>query len=189
RHVTPHLAPFPCRSQLVVATTPCPWGRVTGRGIGCRCTPQQLRHYQNRLSGPLLDRIDLQVEVTAVTRSQLSATPSGESTASVAARVRRARLAQRERWRGQPWRTNAEANGAWLREHTGSIDPATMRSLEQALDVPGFTMRGVDRVLRVAWTLADLQGLAHPGITEVGAALSLRNRVRHACAVRMRCRC
>lgn len=175
-----YLVHYPCRFQLVVATNPCPCGRGSGKGIGCRCTPQQLRHYQNRLSGPLLDRIDLQVEVTAVTRSQLSATPSGESTASVAARVRRARLAQRERWRGQPWRTNAEANGAWLREHTGSIDPATMRSLEQALDVPGFTMRGVDRVLRVAWTLADLQGLAHPGITEVGAALSLRNRVRHA---------
>lgn len=170
---------YPCRFQLVIASNPCPCGRSSGKGMECTCSPQTLRRYQGRLSGPLLDRVDLQVEASAVTRSQLTSAPAAETSAAISARVHQARLAQQERWRGQPWCTNAEADGAWLREHTADIDHAILRPLEQALDIPGFTMRGVDRVLRVAWTLADLQGLPRPGTTEVGAALSLRNRGRH----------
>lgn len=170
---------YPCRFQLVVASNPCPCGRGSGKGIGCTCSPQALRRYQGRLSGPLLDRVDLQVEASAVTRNQLASSSVAESTAKIADRVRRARLVQQDRWREYPWRTNAEVDGAWLREHTAGIDPAIMRPLERALDVPGFTMRGVDRVLRVAWTLADLEGKQRPGRTEIGTALSLRNRVRH----------
>lgn len=170
-------ARFPARFQLVLAANPCPCGRAVGKGIACTCTPLARRRYFSRLSGPLLDRVDVQIEVAAVTRAERTSAEPGEPTAEVAARVARARAAARERLSGTPWRTNAEVPGSWLR-------PATPRSaghaaLDRALDTGTLSLRGRDRVLRLAWTLADLRGATVPDGDDVGEALLLRTRGRH----------
>lgn len=165
-------ARFPARFQLVLAANPCPCGRAAGKGIGCTCTSLERRRYFARLSGPLLDRVDVQVEVLPVTRVVRSPDGAGEATATVAARVREARARARRRLAGTPWRGNAEVPGAWLRRQTG----VPVGVLDRALDRGVLSLRGVDRVLRVAWTLADLAGHDAPGQDEVGQALLLRTR-------------
>ena len=132
------------------------------------------RRYFSRLSGPLLDRIDLQVEVLPVTRTDRASTEVPERTAVVAARVVAARARARRRLSGTPWTTNAEVPGGWLRRHTEGAD--ARRDLERALDTGMLSLRGLDRVLRVAWTLADLGDKAGPGDGEIGQALLLRTR-------------
>lgn len=166
-------ARYPARFQLVLAANPCPCGRSVGKGLDCSCTSLARRRYFSRLSGPLLDRVDMQLEVLPVTRAERTASVSPESTAVVGARVAAARAAATERLRGTEWRTNAEVPGTWLRAHGG---PAVHRDLDRALDTGLLSLRGVDRVLRVAWTLADLAGLAVPGPEQVGQALLLRTR-------------
>jgi len=172
-------ARYPARFVLVLAANPCPCGRYVGKGLDCTCTPDRRRRYLTKMSGPLLDRVDLQVELHAVSRGALARSAhsagAGESTAVVAARVRAARHAQRERLRGTPWRTNAEVPGRWLRERLGP-DRALSVDLERAIDRGALSLRGVDRVLRVAWTLADLAGRPAPGRDDVGQALALRTR-------------
>ncbi|WP_199423836.1 YifB family Mg chelatase-like AAA ATPase [Actinotalea solisilvae] len=167
-------ARFPARFQLVLAANPCPCGRAVGKGLGCDCTALARRRYFSRLSGPLLDRVDLQLEVLPVTRADRAARAAPEATAPVAARVAGARAAARRRLAGTPWRTNGEVPGAWLRSH--GPGPGAHRDLDRALDRGLLSLRGADRVLRVAWTLADLGGLERPGPAEVGQALLLRTR-------------
>lgn len=169
-------ARYPARFQLVLAANPCPCGRSVGKGLDCTCTPMARRRYFSRLSGPLLDRVDIQVEVLPVSRIDRARGAKPESTRVVAARVAGARAVARRRLAGTPWITNAEVSGAWLREH--SRRAASDRDLDRALDCGSLTLRGVDRVLRVAWTLADLAGHAEPGPSEVGQALLLRTRGR-----------
>ena len=101
---------FPARFQLVLATNPCPCGKGWGKGLDCTCRPQELRAYAAKLSGPLMDRVDLQVLVPPVRRSAFGEQP-GEASAVVAARVRAARAVQRERWAGSGWATNGEVPG------------------------------------------------------------------------------
>ena len=167
-------ARYPARFQLVLAANPCPCGRSVGKGLECTCSPMARRRYFSRLSGPLLDRIDLQVDVLPVTRADRTAADAPESTNVVAARVREARDRARRRLAGTGWTTNAEVPGSWLRQHTGGL--AARRDLERALDSGVLSLRGVDRVLRVAWTLADLAGDRGPGDAEIGQALLLRTR-------------
>ncbi len=164
-------ATYPARFQLVLAANPCPCGRGWGKALDCTCTPLARRRYFSRLSGPLLDRVDLQVDVLPTTRADRAGGP-GESTATVAARVAEARRRAATRWAGTPWRSNAEVPGATLRAR-GVPGHA---ELERALDRGMLTLRGADRVLRVAWTLADLAGAASPTRAEVGQALLLRTR-------------
>jgi magnesium chelatase family protein len=164
---------YPARFQLVLAANPCPCGRGGGRGLDCVCTPDQKRRYSARLSGPLLDRVDLQVPVLPLTRAELVEGGRGESSAAVRARVVQARDRARRRFAGQPWSTNAEVPGAALR----TVHPASREGTAVALDEAArgrLTGRGVDRVLRVAWTLADLGGADRPGAAEVAAAVRLR---------------
>lgn len=165
-------ARYPARFQLVLAANPCPCGMSVGRGLDCTCSALARRRYFSRLSGPLLDRVDLQVEVLPVTR--LDREPgAAESSAQVADRVAAARAAAGARLARTPWRTNAEVPGSWLRAASGR--PA-VRDLDRALDAGTLSLRGVDRVLRVAWTLADLAGRDVPTSTDVGQALLLRTR-------------
>jgi magnesium chelatase family protein len=169
-------ARFPARFQLVLAANPCPCGMATGKAEECRCTPLARRRYLSRLSGPLLDRIDLQVEVLAVSRAELAG-PRAEPTKVVAGRVLAARGAQRERLSGTPWSCNREVPGPWLR--AGLRLPAAVTcDLDRALDRGRLSIRGYDRVLRVAWTLADLAGRAVPHRDDVGRGLLLRHRGR-----------
>jgi magnesium chelatase family protein len=164
-------ARYPARFQLVLAANPCPCGQAVGKGLACTCRAEQRRRYFGKLSGPLLDRVDLQVEL-GPSRAGASA---GESTTTVAARVAAARAAQAERLAGTPWRTNADVPGGWLRERLGP-DRSLVSDLDRALDRGTLSLRGVDRVLRVAWTLADLAGRAAPTRGDVGQALLLRTR-------------
>ncbi|QLJ04674.1 YifB family Mg chelatase-like AAA ATPase [Streptomyces sp. NEAU-sy36] len=168
---------FPARFLMVLAANPCPCGRFSQRDTLCECPPSVIRRYQARLSGPLLDRVDLRVEVDPVTRAQLTAPGArGESTATVADRVRQARERAAARLAGTPWRTNGEVPGRELRGRfqaaAGAMDEAE-RSLERGV----LTARGIDRVLRVAWTVADLVGHDRPDAADVALALHLRTGV------------
>jgi len=166
---------FPARFLLVLAANPCPCARARAAGThACECPSLVRRRYQARLSGPLLDRIDLQVELGAPSRAELRADAgSAESSAVVATRVAAARLAMARRLRGTPWRMNAEVPGAALRR--GWPLPASVTfAADRAYETGALTARGLDRVLRVAWTLADLEGRDQPGPAELGLALELR---------------
>ena len=162
---------LPARFQLVLAANPCPCGGSNGR---CTCAPARRARYLSRLSGPLLDRVDIKVAVHPVARAGLALEP-GESTCEVAGRVSRARERQRFRWRGQPWSVNAEAPGSALRQGPWQLPGRDRRPLDDALDRGTLTLRGLDRCLRVAWTLADLEGVDRPGYRHVHHALAMRD--------------
>jgi magnesium chelatase family protein len=165
---------FPARFQLVMAANPCPCGLGFGKGSECLCKPMAKRAYLGKLSGPLLDRVDLQVEVPAVTRSSLSGDP-GETSATVAERVGAARAAQRKRWSGTPWSLNSQIPGGRLRRGPWRLPRSVTADIDRALDRGQLTLRGYDRVLRVAWTVADLAGRSGPTRQDLGRALALRN--------------
>ncbi|GAA3295508.1 hypothetical protein GCM10020295_22890 [Streptomyces cinereospinus] len=172
---------FPARFLMALAANPCPCGRFSQRDDVCECPPSVIRRYQARLSGPLLDRVDLRVEVDRVTRAELTDRGArGESTAAVAERVRAARERAAARLAGTPWRTNSEVPGRELRGRwyaaAGAMDEAE-RGLERGV----LTARGLDRVLRVAWTVADLTGHDRPDATDVALALQLRTGVPRGC--------
>ncbi len=139
---------FPARFQLVMAANPCPCGLGFGKGIGCICTPMAKRAYVAKLSGPLLDRVDLQVQVPPVTLSSLGGEP-GESSAVVAARVAEAREVQAQRWRDTSWRLNSHVPGAFLRRGPRRLPRSSTVDLDRALDRGQLTLRGYDRVLRL----------------------------------------
>ena len=170
-HRSAGVARYPARFQLVLAANPCPCGNSVGKGLACTCTPNQRRRYFGKLSGPLLDRVDLQVDVTPAHSSDRP----GESTAVVAARVRQARAAAANRLAGTGWSMNAEVPGGWLRDRLGP-GRRLVRKLDEAGDRGTPSLRGVDRVLRGAWTLADLAGHEAPTPFDVGEALDLRTR-------------
>ncbi|KND39458.1 YifB family Mg chelatase-like AAA ATPase [Streptomyces acidiscabies] len=168
---------FPARFLMVLAANPCPCGRFSQRDTLCECPPSVIRRYQARLSGPLLDRVDLRVEVDPVSRAELTHRgPGGESTATVAARVLAARERSAARLVGTPWRTNSEVPGRELRSRWHAV-PGAMDEAERGLERGVLTARGVDRVLRVAWTVADLVGHDRPDATDVALALQLRTGV------------
>ncbi|MFF7638146.1 YifB family Mg chelatase-like AAA ATPase [Kitasatospora sp. NPDC008050] len=165
---------LPANFLLCLAANPCPCGRHSRRGEGCECTPTMVSRYQARLSGPLLDRVDLRVQVEPVTRAALlDRNSSAERTAVVAARVRAARERTAARLAGTPWRTNAEVPGRELRTRWRPLE-GSLTEAEREMERGQLTARGLDRVLRVAWTVADLAGHDVPGAAEVGTALVLR---------------
>lgn len=168
---------FPARFLMVLAANPCPCGRFSQTDDFCECPPSAIRRYQARLSGPLLDRVDLRVQVDRVTRDQLAGRGArGESTAVVADRVRAARERAATRFAGTPWRTNSDVPGRELRSRWHAVSGA-MDEAERNLERGVLTARGLDRVLRVAWTIADLAGHDRPDATDVALALQLRTGV------------
>ncbi|MER5210773.1 YifB family Mg chelatase-like AAA ATPase [Streptomyces sp. NPDC002838] len=168
---------FPAKFLMVLAANPCPCGRFSRTDDLCECPPSAVRRYQARLSGPLLDRVDLRVEVDRVTRAALTERGArGESTAAVADRVREARARAANRLVGTPWRTNSEVPGRELRSRWYAA-PGAMDEAERNLERGVLTARGLDRVLRVAWTVADLVGHDRPDATDVALALQLRTGV------------
>ena len=166
-------ATFPCRAQLVLAANPCPCARAAG-DTACTCSPLERRRYQSRLSGPLLDRIDLRVDLPPVTRAAwLDGVGPPENTAVVAGRVAAARAAAAHRLAGTGLSVNSQVPGRLLRERW-AVPRASLRLAERALERGALSVRGFDRVLRVAWTLADLAGRGIPGDDEVAEALGMR---------------
>ncbi|MGE4428411.1 MAG: YifB family Mg chelatase-like AAA ATPase [Solirubrobacteraceae bacterium] len=164
------VACYPARFQLVLAANPCPCAPADPQD--CICAGATKRRYLGKLSGPLLDRVDLRVQMNPV-RAGAFSVAGGESTEQVRRRVGQAREAAAARWRPHGFRTNAEVSGPLLRRefHPGY---AAMQPLRSALDRGMLSIRGVDRTLRVAWSLADLAGRDRPGLDEVAAALSFR---------------
>ncbi|MDO5754053.1 YifB family Mg chelatase-like AAA ATPase [Arthrobacter sp.] len=174
-HRSAGTAAYPARFQLIMAANPCPCGKATGKGINCECTPMARRRYFGRLSGPLLDRVDIQLQVNKLQLSQLASTEPRESSAQVAGRVLLARNIASERLKQWGLVHNADLSGRILRgplrlggHHTALLD--------KAMGTGVLSARGYDRVLRLAWTVADLQGLERPGSDDVGLALTLRQR-------------
>ena len=164
------VARYPARFQLVLAANPCPCAPADPRD--CICPGQVKRRYLGKLSGPLLDRVDLVVEMHPQPAGAFGQR-EGESTAAVCQRVATAREAAVARWRPHGIRTNAEVSGSLLRKEF-RLDKAVMKPLSDALDRKQVSMRGADRSLRVAWTLADLAGRTSPALEDVCAALSFR---------------
>ncbi|MED5811807.1 YifB family Mg chelatase-like AAA ATPase [Mycolicibacterium sp. 050232] len=164
------VACYPARFQLVLAANPCPC--APPNPVDCVCSAQARLRYRSKLSGPLVDRVDLRVELHSVTAGAF-APEAGESSAVVRQRVAAARLAAEERWRPHGIRTNAEVAGSLLRREF-RLPRATMAPLRTALDRGVISMRGADRCLRVAWTLADLAGRPSPSVDDVLSALSFR---------------
>ena len=164
-------AVYPARFLLALAANPCPCGQ---RAEDCTCVPQARRRYLARLSGPLLDRIDMHVQVPRVTRAELLAEGGvGEASVHVAARVAAARDRAAARYAGTPWRTNGDVPGVELLRRW-PLPRAATRPAEDALDRGVLTARGYGRVVRLAWTLADLGARPRPGEGDVGVALGYR---------------
>jgi magnesium chelatase family protein len=163
---------YPARFLLVLAANPCPCG---SKKRECTCAAQVRRRYQQRLSGPLLDRIDLRVHVEPVQHADLFDVAEGrESSATVAARVALARVAAAERWRGTPWQCNADVPGVALRCGGWALPRAVLAPAETYLQRGQLSARGFDRVLRLAWTVADLSGRDSPNAADVAEALFFR---------------
>jgi magnesium chelatase family protein len=165
---------YPARLLLVLAANPCPCGGSESLGRSCECSALQRRRYLARLSGPLLDRVDIHLTLHAVPRADLlDDITRAESTAVVAHRVAGARVRMAARLAGTPWLTNSEVPGRELRR--AFRIPAEGRAvLDQALRTGRLSARGVDRVLRVAWTLADLREHDVPTRDDVADAQHLR---------------
>lgn len=164
---------YPARFLLVLAANPCPCGRSFGRAVDCTCSPLEIRRYRSRLSGPLLDRVDLQVEVPPVGPAAFGDV-GGEPSEAVLARVVAARAVQAERWADGGWRVNGLVPGHVLRRPPYRLPRATTFSVDQALDRGRLTLRGYDRVLRVAWSAADLGGRVVPSRDDVALGVALR---------------
>ena len=182
-HRASQSATFPANAQLVLASNPCPCGNAGSADLECRCSPQAQRTYLSRLSGPLLDRIDLQLRVDrlspAAARLAADGAVRGLATRDAAVRVAEARARAAERYRDVAWSTNAAASGHWLRESARSFGRAVTEPLDRALERGRISMRGHTRTLRVAWTLADLDGTDHPTRDHLGEALWFRVREEH----------
>ncbi|KAA2260741.1 YifB family Mg chelatase-like AAA ATPase [Solihabitans fulvus] len=164
---------YPARFQLVLATNPCPC--APPREIDCCCAPNARRRYFARLSGALLDRVDLRVRMRPLTAMARADVGQPEPTSVVRARVVAARARANARWAAHGWRTNAEAPGPVLRREYALPRQATVL-LDRGLACGAITGRGADRCLRVAWTLADLAGADRPDVDHVSAALEFRER-------------
>ncbi|HEX9537233.1 MAG TPA: YifB family Mg chelatase-like AAA ATPase [Streptosporangiaceae bacterium] len=166
-------ARFPARFILVLAANPCPCAKGPGPQAACSCTSAARRRYLARLSGPLLDRVDVKVEFLPVGRAELlSDRKFAESSAAVAVRVEEARQRAASRLKDTPWRLNAEIPGSELRR-SFPPGPGALVPLERAMDLGEISARGVHRVIRVSWTLADLAGVPRPTAGETSYALSL----------------
>jgi len=165
---------FPAQFTLVAAMNPCPCGRAGDARGGCSCASSEIAHHQSRLSGPLADRIDMQVRLSAVPVRELGRQDGGESSATVRVRVERARARQRARYRGvSRVRCNAHASGRWLDTRT-PVDTDARDLLASAAERCGLSARAYHRVLKVARTIADLDDSTAVAWTHVAEALRYR---------------
>ena len=169
-HVT-----FPSRIQLIAAMNPCKCDHLGDAALACSRAPRCAADYQAKVSGPLLDRIDLHVDVNAVSAADLVLPPPSEGSAEVAARVAAARRVQAVRYADHPIRTNAEADGALL-EAVATPDEPGRTLLAQASEAMRLSARGYTRILRVARTIADLGGSENVGRIHIAEALSYRRQ-------------
>ena len=165
---------FPSRFMLVCAMNPCKcgwYGHPSGR---CRCSPNEVRRYQSRISGPLLDRIDIIVEVPALEYEELRRKNPAESSADIRQRVNEARAVQRARFSGDETMCNAHMGTKELRQFCG-LSPEGEELMRDAFDTMGLSARSHDRILRVARTIADLDGAEEIGVEHIAEAIQYRS--------------
>ena len=165
---------FPARFLLVLAANPCPCGKYSSRGLGCTCSSLQVRRYLGKLSGPLMDRIDIRVDVDPVGRIELASEVMGESSQEIRSRVIAARAKASKRFKDHPWKLNAEIPARALRLEFRP-ERAAMNFLHDELDKELITARGLHKVVRLAWTLADLGDHDIPTLDDVRRAYQLRD--------------
>lgn len=166
---------YPARFQLVMAANPCPCGYAYGDGERCTCRERDRIRYFSRLSGPILDRIDIQVEVPPISGIVAGDMPQcGKDSAAMRQEVAQARDCAAERFRAQGWSCNAQADGAWLRANTSR---QAVELVNRALDSGRLSLRGADRAMRLAWTLADMRGGTSPDRQDMAQGIALRTRM------------
>lgn len=164
---------YDCRTMLVAGMNPCPCGYYGSRTRPCRCTEHDIRRYLDRISGPMLDRIDLQIEVDAVPVSEIQQSQPSESSSSVRERVQKAREKQRERLKDTRFYANAQMGSREIGEFC-KLDSAGKKLLEAAVEKMRLSMRGYNRVLKVARTIADLAGEDEIGVVAIAEAIQYR---------------
>src|SRR5262249_22491309 len=150
---------FPASFILVAAMNPCPCGFLGDARHACKCNPLQIERYMGRISGPLLDRIDLHIEVPAVPFQELAATADGTSSNAMRQQVMKARDVQRRRFGVESSRLNCRMTSRMLRKYC-TLDDEGRKLLQNAMDALGLSARAHDRILRVARTIADMEGSA-----------------------------
>ncbi len=165
---------YPARVMLVAAMNPCPCGYLSDPVHPCSCTPLAIQRYRSRISGPLLDRIDIHIEVPAVKYRDLADRSEGESSASVARRVERSREIQLERYRSARIHCNAQMTPRFIKKHC-ELDEAGNRMLELVTDRLGFSARTYNRILKVARTIADLDASDHIRQEHIAEAIQYRS--------------
>ncbi len=171
---------YPANFTLVASMNPCPCGYYNHPDKECSCAPGAVHRYMNRISGPLLDRIDLHVEVTPVSIAEMASAEPGEPSAAVRERVVRARKVQEERFRGvEGVHTNAMMNPKMLRACC-RLDAASAALLERAMERLNLSARAYDRILKVARTIADLAGEADIGAAHIAEAINYRSLDRES---------
>jgi len=167
---------FPAQFLLVLAANPCPCGKFSGRGRNCTCTSQQVRRYLGKLSGPLMDRIDLRVHVDPVGRIDMARSELGESSAAIRARVIAAREIAQKRFIGLGYTLNSQIPARALRT-IFQPERIAMSFLHDELEHEHITARGLHKIARVAWSLADLHGHEIPTLADVKQAHSMRGGI------------
>lgn len=168
---------LPAAVQLVLAQNPCPCGKAGGtlNDATCTCTSLQVRRYQGKLSGPLRDRLDVHVRVPRVSTARVIADDTyRESLSDLRAQVLQARSRCRARLRGTPWNRNAQVPAKILLQGQLSLPSHETRVLDQALELGNITLRGYVRTLRLAWSIADVQGEKRPDRGTLAQALMLK---------------
>jgi magnesium chelatase family protein len=176
-------ARYPARFQLILAANPCPCGLAATPGSSCQCSPMAVRRYAEKISRPIRDRIDINQTFLPLRKAFLKAAlQRSEASSVVAERVAEARERQLRRLAGTGWRTNGEVSGNYLRRHLPL--PDGVQDVDDACDRGRLSARGVDKVLRLSWTIADLAGRDFPGRDEVAIALAMRRGDQPGAAVR-----
>ncbi len=167
---------FPAQFLLVLAANPCPCGKFTGRGRNCTCSSQQVRRYLGKLSGPLMDRIDLRVQVEPVGRVDMAKRELGESSAVIRERVIKARAIAAHRFAGMSWNVNSQIPARALRT-LFAPERAAMNFLHDELDKEQITARGLHKIIRTSWSFADIHENKVPTMDDVLAAHLLRGKI------------
>lgn len=166
-------ATYPAKFMLVAAMNPCPCGYLADARKSCRCSAQQIRQYRSKVSGPLLDRIDIHVDVPPLKQRELTGELTGEPSAIIRERVRRARAVQQERFRRSKAFCNAHMTSRQIRKHCQPAGEA--RSLlERAMERLGLSARAYDRILKVARTIADLESVDEIQAEHIAEAIQYR---------------